>query len=98
MHAWPGAIVPPAPEVLVDNLPGGKVMRQKAPGTATAKDVEDRLQDLTFGIFLGPSTRLGRGYQMLAQVLFFVTQVGRVRFAGFHAPMLPEVLDPRQPF
>jgi len=26
MHALPGPVVPPAPEVLIDNLPGGKVV------------------------------------------------------------------------
>jgi hypothetical protein len=98
MHALPGAIVPPAPKVLIDNLPRGEVMRQQAPGTATAQDIEDRIQDLTFRIFLGPPTGLGGRHQIVDQVPFFVAQVGRVRFAGFHAPMLPEVADPGQSF
>ena len=94
----PGAIVPPAPEVLIDDLPRGKVMRQQAPGTATAQDVEDRLQDFTRRICLGPPTGLGGGHQMADHVPFFIAQVGRVRFARVHAPKLPEVAHPRQPF
>jgi hypothetical protein len=98
MHVLPGAIVPPAPEVLIDNLPGGKVMRQQAPGTATTQDIEDGIHDLTLGIFLGPPTGLGAGHQMFDQIPFFVAQVGWVRFSGSHASMLLDVVDPRQPF
>jgi hypothetical protein len=98
MHVLPGAIVPPAPEVLIDNLPGGEVMRQQAPGTATTQDIADGIHDLTLGIFLGPPTGLGAGPQMLDQRPFFVTQVGWVRFAGSQAAILPKVVDPRQPF
>src|SRR5262245_59146162 len=98
MPALPGAIVPPAPEVLIDNLPGRKVVRQQAPGTATTEDREDRIHDLTLGRFLGPPTGLGAGHQMFDQIPFFVAQIGWVWFAGSHAPMLPEVVDPRQSF
>jgi hypothetical protein len=98
MPVLPGAVLPPAPEVLVDNLPGRKVMGQQAPGTATPKDIEERIQDLTLGIFLGPPTAFGGGHQMVDQVPFFVAQVGRVRFAGFHAPILPEGVDSKQSF
>ena len=73
-------------------------MRQQAPGTATAQDIEDRIQDFTLGIFLGPPTGLGARHQMADQVPLFVAQVGRVGFARLHAPMLPEVADLRQPF
>jgi hypothetical protein len=98
MHTLPGAIIPPAPEILIDNLPGGKVMRQQAPGTATTQDIEDRIQDLTLGIFLGPSTGLGRWDQMLNQGPLSVTEIGWVWFARFHAPMLLDVVCPKQAF
>ena len=98
MHALPGAIVPPAPEVLIDNLPRGKIMGQQAPGTAPTQDIEDRIHDLTLGIFLGPPTGLSGGHQMFNQVPFLVAEVGRVRFAGFHAPIVPDVVCPEQSF
>ena len=73
-------------------------MRQQALGTATPKNIEDRIQDLTLGICLRPSTGSGRGHQMYDQAPFFVVQVGWVGFAGFHTPKLPQIVAPRQPF
>jgi hypothetical protein len=88
VHALPGAVFPPAPKVLIDNLPGRKVVGQQAPRAATTEDIEDRIDDFTLRIFLGPPTGFGWGDQMCDQLPFFVAQVGRVRFAGFHAPRL----------
>jgi hypothetical protein len=73
-------------------------MRQQAPGTATPQEREDRLQDLTLGICLGPSTGLGRWDQLLNQGPLSVTEIGRVWFARFHAPMLFDVVCPKQAF
>jgi hypothetical protein len=36
MHHLPGAVLEPAPEVMIHYLPWGKVMRQQSPGTAAA--------------------------------------------------------------
>ena len=91
MHVLPGTVLPPAPKVLVDNLPGGKVMGQQAPGAATTKDVKNRIQDFTLGIFLGPPTGFSWGDQVLNQRPLAVTEVGRVRFTGFHAPRLTQL-------
>jgi hypothetical protein len=68
MHPLPGTVLPPAPELLIDNLPGRKVVGQQAPRTTTTEDREDRLQDFTLWRFLGPPTGLGWGDQMLTQV------------------------------
>ena len=92
MPPLPGAIVPPAPEVLVDKLPGWKVMGQQAPGTATTENREDRIQDFALRIFLRSPTGLGGGDEMLKQGPFAVTEVSWVWFAGFHASILPELV------
>jgi hypothetical protein len=97
MHPLPRAIIPPPPEVLIDNLPGRKVMGQQTPGTTTPEEIKDRIQDFTLRVFLGVPTRIGRGDQVLNQDPFSVAEIGRIGFTGFHAPMLPEVGAPRQP-
>src|SRR5499426_2973867 len=93
MRALPSTSVPPAPEVRIDALPGRQVMGQQAPGTAPTQAREDRLQDLTRGRCLRPPTGLGGRHQMADHLPFFVAQVGRVRFARFHTPSLPKVID-----
>ena len=98
MHVLPGAVPAPAPEVLVDHLPGRKVMGQQTLRTATTENIEDRVQNFALQICLRSAAWFGGGDQMLNQRPFAVTEVGWVRFAGFHAPMLPEVVDPRQSF
>ncbi|HSF34260.1 MAG TPA: hypothetical protein VLK82_27865 [Candidatus Tectomicrobia bacterium] len=98
MHALPGAVLPPAPAVLVDNLPGGKVMEQRAPGPAPTAGIEDRVQNFALRILLRSAAWFGGGDQMLNQRPFTVPEVSWVRFAGIHASGLPKVVDPRQSF
>jgi hypothetical protein len=86
MHPLPCAVLAPAPEVLVDNLPGRQVMGHQPPRTAAAHDIEDAVEDLPLGVCLRPASRLGCRHQMLDQIPFFVAEVGRIRFAGFHTP------------
>ena len=65
MRALSGPVLSPAPEILVDSLPRGQIMGQQAPGTTTAYDmydIEDAVQNLPLGVFLGPATRFGCGY------------------------------------
>jgi len=61
MHQLPSAILPPAPEVLIDKLPWGKVMGQQTPRTATPKDTEDGIENFAPGIFLSPPAGFGGG-------------------------------------
>jgi hypothetical protein len=98
MHPLPGAIVPPAPAVLVDDLPGGNVMGPQAPGTATPEARENRIQDFALRILLRSPTGLGGGNSMVKQRPFAVTEISRGWCAGFHAPMLPDVAHSGQPF
>jgi hypothetical protein len=98
MHERPGAVLLPAPKVVVHELPGGEVMGQQTPGTPTAHDIKDAVQDFPFGILLRAPPRFGPGHIRLAERPFAVCQVGRVRFSRFHTPSLAEVTDPRQAF
>jgi hypothetical protein len=98
MHTLPRPILPPAPKVLIDELPGRQVVRQQAPRTATTEDIKNGLEDFMLGIFFRSPTGLGWGDQMLNQGPFTVTESGRVWLAGFHAPMLLDVGGPRQSF
>jgi hypothetical protein len=41
----PDAFVFPFAKVIIDGLPGRKLVRQHAPGTSTAQDVEDGIHD-----------------------------------------------------
>ncbi len=86
MHQLPGAIFLPTPKVLVDNLPRRQVMGYQPPRTAAAHDIEDAVQDLPLGVLLGPAPRFGFRHQMFDQIPFFVAEVGRIRFSGFHTP------------
>jgi hypothetical protein len=46
----------------------------------------------------------GKGWWDYIEILqrlidkFAVTEIGRIEFAGFHAPMFPDVVSPRQSF
>ena len=88
MHQLPSPIVAPAPKILIDDLPGREIMGQQAPSTATTQDIEDGVQDFTFGLLLGAAPRLGCGHIGGDQRPFLVSKVGRIRFAGCHAPMV----------
>jgi len=41
MDHLPGAVVPPRPTVMVHGLPGGQIMGQHPPRTATTEDGKD---------------------------------------------------------
>jgi hypothetical protein len=85
MHQLPSPIVPPAPKILIDDLPGWEIMGQQAPGTTPTQDIEDGVQDFPFGILLGSAPRLGCGHIGCDQRPFLVSKVGGVRFSGCHA-------------
>jgi len=85
MHQLPRPVVPPAPKILIDELPGREIMGQQAPGTATTQNIEDGVQDFPFGILLWSAPRLGCGHIGCDQRPFLVSKVGGVRFSGCHA-------------
>jgi hypothetical protein len=86
MHALPGAIVSPAPEVLIDNLPGWELMQQQAPRSATAPQIQDPVQDVARGVRRGPSAGLRLGPQRWEPVPLSVPAIGRGRLSGVHTP------------
>ncbi len=86
MQQLPSPIPAPAPKVVVDRALRWQVMGEHTPGAATAQQIEDGIEDLPLGIFLRPSSRFRLGHEMLDQVPFFISQVGRIRLSGFHAP------------
>ena len=49
MQLLPDSITSPFPPIVIDRLPRREVAREQAPGTATANDVENGIDD-------GPST------------------------------------------
>ncbi len=98
MHPLPGAVLTPDPKVVVDDLPRGEVMRQHTPGTATAHDIKDPIQDFTLGVLLWSSPTLGLRNIGLEQCPLMVTDVGRVRFSGFHTPRLTHLVHQLESF
>jgi hypothetical protein len=69
-------------------VPRGEVMRQQAPGTPTADDLKDPIQDVALGVLLGSSPALGLRDIGLEQFPLTVADVSRVRFSGFHTSNL----------
>ena len=59
-------------------------MRQQAPRTPTPQDRKDTIEDFALGVLLRSSSGLPLGHIGLDQLPLLVTQVGRVRFSGFH--------------
>src|ERR671917_652037 len=55
VYPLPGTVDAPSSEVMVDGLPRRELMRQQAPGTATAHHVEDGIEDLAQGVGSGPT-------------------------------------------
>src|SRR5689334_9586588 len=61
----PDAFFSPFPKVMVNRLPGRKVMRQGAPQTPTAQDIQDSVNNRTPFMQIKGSTRLDRWDQRL---------------------------------
>jgi hypothetical protein len=85
MHPLPGAILAPLAKVVIDDPPRGQVMGQHAPRAATTQYVEESIQDLALGVFLGPSSGFGLGYEMFDQSPFFIAEISRIRLSRVHA-------------
>jgi hypothetical protein len=82
----------------MDASPLARVSIARQQEDETLEDIKDRIQNFTFRICLGPPTGFSSGHQMLNQGPLAVTQIGRVWFTRFHAPMLSEVIGPRQSY
>jgi hypothetical protein len=65
MDQLPGPIIPPLPTVMVDDWPWRQIMGEHPPGTATAHQGADAIENLALGVFLGSPPRLGLGYEMV---------------------------------
>src|SRR5918998_1176210 len=78
LHPLEGTVEPPSPEIVVDGLPGRKVVGQQAPGAAASQDVEDGVYDLTQGVQPGSSGCVRCGQMGLYVRPLFLGEVGRV--------------------
>ena len=56
----PSAIEAPLTKIVINDAIRRKLVRQHAPGDTTSDDVEDTVENLTFGIRFGSSTGFGR--------------------------------------
>jgi hypothetical protein len=72
MDVLPRAVPAPEPKVMVDDLPGGKVMGQQAPGTPTTQDRKDAIEELALGVLSRSPAPLGRGHLGFDEGPFFV--------------------------
>ena len=76
MNALPGAIIAPAPKVMVDALPVWIFLGQHPPLDATYHDVQDGVDDHAHIQAAWSSTRFGRWDQWLDNIPLAVAQVG----------------------
>lgn len=82
----PGPVLLPASNIMIDDLPGGEVMGEQAPRTATSQNIHDTVQDVACGRLLWSAPRLGSGHIRGNQRPFLVSEVSRIGFSGFNAP------------
>lgn len=85
MHLLPRAITPPRAKVVIDRLPGRKVMRHHPPGAPGTHDIADRIHDLST-IPCWATAGLGCGQQGLHLAPFGICEVGAVLFAHGGTP------------
>lgn len=71
-HKLPGTILAPLAEIVIDDLPGRQVMKQHSPGTATALQREEAVEDLARGIVLRFPPGFGLGDEMFDQCSFLI--------------------------
>jgi hypothetical protein len=73
MHQVLGAILAPAPKIVVDDLPGREIMGQQAPGTPATHNIQNALEDFALWVLLRSAPALGRGHIGLDEFLLGVT-------------------------
>ena len=89
MHELPGPVLTPLANVVRDDPPRGEVMGSHAPGTATAQQLEHRMQDCTRGLGLGPPCGCRFGHEGLDHAPFLVAESGRRRLSRLHGGAYP---------
>src|SRR5690242_19052691 len=88
LEPLPGAIVVPGAEVAIEPVPGREVVGEQPPGTASAGQIADRIEDLAHVILAGTAPRLG-GRDVALQLLpLGIGQIGRIG-RSFHTAGLP---------
>ncbi len=90
----PGAISSPAPKVVIDEAPRRQIIGDKPPGTAGPQDIQDRVDDLPFGIHFRSATWLGSRDQGCENLPFGIIEVGWVGFSGLHTAILSQQINP----
>jgi len=94
VNPLPGPVQTPVAEVGVDGWPGWQIMRQQAPLTARAQDIEDGIDNLpTPVISRTPSAFDGRN-QWFDDLPFDISQVRWVVGSLVHATILPLLKQP----
>ena len=96
----PSPVFTPETELVVDGLPRRQVVRQHAPSTASAYDVEDGIQNFPDGVLtLATSIGFGFGDQRLDFLPFEICQIARVQLSctvlsGHNGQVYPKGRDP----
>lgn len=75
----PRSVEPPAAEVAVHRFPRGEVVRQHAPRTATAQDIQDAVDEFAVVILAGPPAWPGLREQMFDVVPLQVREIAGIR-------------------
>jgi hypothetical protein len=85
----PSAIAAPLAEIVVNHATWRQIVREHAPGTPTADDVQDSVDYCTFGIRFGPAARFGHRHKRCKEGPLCITEVGGIGFSLFHVGILP---------
>jgi hypothetical protein len=88
VEACPGTIETPLAEIIMDGSPGWEIVRQQAPRTTGAEEIEDRGEDFAQIHSPGASPRLGRRQQRREEGPLGLRQIGGVGEAC-HGVSLP---------
>ena len=91
---FPRPISAPAPTVVIDDAPRRQIIGDKPPRTASAQDIQDRIDDLPFGIGFRPAARFGSRNQWFENLPFSIIEIGWVGFSGLHTAILSQQTNP----
>src|SRR5688572_32820982 len=86
----PGAIETPLTKIVIDDAMRRQIMRDHAPSNPPANDIEDTVENLSFGIRFGSSSGFGRWDERFEEAPLSIAQVCRIRFSRFHAAIVPQ--------
>ena len=91
VDTFPGPIAPPLPKVVVDDTPGRQIVGDKPPRTARPQDIENRINDFSFGVFLRSAASFGGRNEWFENLPFGIIEVGGIELSGFHTAMLSQL-------